>query len=140
MQVGARLTISSQGPAETFKGLYFSSTGEEPLPVHVRTLFPPTESALAKRFPVFENILGTWAPIHECLVRVNDESTNHKEYHYLIAYQARPHSVPNPSFARLHPTSKAEGELVVVRSGKTVLVQNMAGRVAAQGAQTAVFK
>ncbi len=138
--VETHLTLSLQGQAETFKGLYFSSTAEEPLPVSVRTLFPPVETALAKRFPVFENILGTGTAIHECIVRVKDESTGHKEFYFFIAYQARPRSLPNPSFNKLFPDCQVGGELVVVRSGKTVLVQDMTGRVAAQAAKKAVLK
>ncbi len=134
------LTRCLQGQAETFKGLYFSSTAEEPVPVLVRTLFPPIETALAKRFPIFENILGTATAIHECIVRVKDETTKNKEYYFLIAYQARPRSLANPSFDKLFPDCQVGGELVVVRSGKTILVQDMAGRVAAQAAKKAVLK
>lgn len=121
----------NQGSWRYFQGLYFTESSQEALPIDVVTIFPPIENALSKRFPLFENILGTMQPIHECIVRV-------QHYHFLVAYQARPHSLPNQALSSLVPNVEVRGEILVIRSGKTVLVQSMGGRSAAEAAKIAV--
>ena len=96
---------------------------------------------MAKRFPVFESILGCDAHIHECDVRVKD-NYEHKQYRFLIAYQPRPNSPPNLALSALVPDMDIEirGEILVMRSGESVLVQRMGGHFASEAAKLAVRK
>ncbi|KAI0711250.1 hypothetical protein C8Q76DRAFT_769206 [Earliella scabrosa] len=123
--------------SHSFGGLYFTENALEALPVDVITIFPPVENALSKRFPIFEGILGTAQPIHECLVQVQRHG---KQYRFLVAYQTRPHSALNQSLSMLAPGVQVRGEILVVRSGKTVLVQAMGGKGALEAATVAVRK
>ncbi|KAI0710950.1 hypothetical protein C8Q76DRAFT_623687 [Earliella scabrosa] len=110
--------------AHTFKGLYFSETSQVALPVDVVTIFPPVENALSKRFPVFENFLGTTHPIHECVVRVAQQDQV-QDHYFLIAYKPLPQSPPNQALSLLVPGCQVHGEILVMRSGKSVLVKAM---------------
>ncbi|KAI0692064.1 hypothetical protein C8T65DRAFT_586850 [Cerioporus squamosus] len=129
----------TNGNPQYLQGLYFGSASVDAEPVKVVTLFPLVESAVAKRFPVFENILGSTTHIHECDVRVRD-IYEHKEYRFLIAYQARPHSPLNLALSKLVPGAEVRGEILVMRSGEFVLVQRMGGHFASEAAKLAVRK
>ena len=107
--------------------------------VDIHTVFPPIETSLAKRFPMFENILGTAHPIHECMVHVTDPAT-FRRMRFLIAYQRRPNCPPNAALRNLIPGCDVRGDIIVMRSGGTVLVQRMGGRTASLAAKLAVRK
>lgn len=101
------------------------------------TVFPPVENALSKRFPLFESILGTMYPIHECRVHV-DEGTRQGDF--LVAFQERPDLPPNTAIARLVPHTSVCAEIVVMRSGPRSLVLEMGGHLPSEAAKRAVKK
>ncbi|KAI0715692.1 hypothetical protein C8T65DRAFT_572919 [Cerioporus squamosus] len=82
--------------------------------------------------------MGPLPHIHECAVRVFD--IEHKEYRFLVAFQPRPHSPPNQALLKIVPHVRVRGEILVVRSGKSVLIQAMGGRSAVAAAKLAVGK
>lgn len=121
--------------SRTFQGLYYSYSSPTPSQVKVHTVFPPQENTFAKRFPMFEAIMGTTHPIHECLVRVPSPKG---PIAFLVAYQERPNLQPNHAFFPLVPNVQLCGEILVVRSGEGVLVTTMGGRLAIEAAKEAV--
>ncbi|KAI0367536.1 hypothetical protein BV20DRAFT_911570, partial [Pilatotrama ljubarskyi] len=127
----------TDGNPKLLNGLYFGNSSADALPVEIVTVFPPCESALAKRFPLFEAVLGTMEPTHECTVRV---AFHGLAYRFLVAYQDRPGLPPSPAFRNLVPSSNLTGEIVVMRSGTRALVRDMVGLHASSAAKKAVRK
>lgn len=111
----------------------------EPVQTEVLTIFPPVENSLSKRFPLFETILGTMYPIHECRVRV-DGGGRHTQIDFLVAFQERPDLPPNAAISRLVPHASVCAEIVVMRSGARYLVLDMGGHGPSEAAKRAVRK
>ncbi|KAI0628153.1 hypothetical protein C8Q77DRAFT_1040734, partial [Trametes polyzona] len=124
--------------SRVLRGLYFGSSSMEAVQADVVTIFPPVENALSKRFPLFESILGTMYPIHECCVRVDRDHRSH--YDFLVAFQERPDLPPNKALAHIVPHASICGEIIVMRSGVRCLVLDMGGHMLSESAATAVRK
>ncbi|KAI9061490.1 hypothetical protein FKP32DRAFT_1575876, partial [Trametes sanguinea] len=105
------------------RALYFSTPRKHPLSVRVATTMPIVETAIAKRFPSFESILGTRGPVRESLVTVSD--SRGKSHDFLVAYQERPDLPPNRALQHILPETLFCGELVVMQGGKRVLVVDL---------------
>ncbi|OSC96547.1 hypothetical protein PYCCODRAFT_1378947 [Trametes coccinea BRFM310] len=125
-----------QSPPRNIRALYFAATIKRPVYVKVATTMPEVESPGVKRFPSFESIMGTRAPIHECLVTTHD--ARGKAHEFLIAYQERPELPPNEALNEILPDISFRGELVVMQSGKRVFVVDLAGGRMATLAKEAV--
>ncbi|KAI0833372.1 hypothetical protein BC628DRAFT_1335136 [Trametes gibbosa] len=108
------------------RGLYFRSHNDIPLPVGITTTIPDVETALAKRFPCFESILGTRAFIHECLITCLDPAG--KKHQFLLAYQEDPNLPLNRALQKVFPQALFRGEIVIMRGGTRSLVVNLKGK------------
>ncbi|KAI9062656.1 hypothetical protein FKP32DRAFT_1677175 [Trametes sanguinea] len=126
----------AKAPPRNLRALYFATANTRAVYVRVATAMPDVESFAVKRFPSFESILGTRAPIHECLVTTHDAGG--KAHKFLVAYQEHPELPPNKALNEILPDISFRGELVVMQSGKRVLVVDLAGGRMATLAREAV--
>ncbi|KAI0324437.1 hypothetical protein GY45DRAFT_1340787 [Cubamyces sp. BRFM 1775] len=126
----------TKSPPRNLPGIYYCATSEEPVSVKIATTIPDVETAVAKRFPSFESILGTRSFIHECLVTCVDAMD--KPHRFLLAYQEHPEQPPNRALLKVLPGHDFCGELVVMRAGKRSLVVNMKGKRDMELAEEAV--
>ncbi|KAI0366110.1 hypothetical protein BV20DRAFT_952984 [Pilatotrama ljubarskyi] len=117
-------------------GLYFGTSAVEPAQAEVVTIYPPVENVLSKRFPLFEPILGTMYPIHECLVRVDGD--HHIKGDFLVAFQERPDLPPNKAVSHLVPHASISSEIVIMRAGTRRFVLEMRGSSLTEPAKRAV--